>query len=105
LIDFVVEKNYDDWRDAMAKNIFKANAKTKEEEIDILEDEIVLLEKELEVTKQPILIRINNLVKKLFLNTIKYFYGRRRRKQIISTKKIQNYCPDSKMMKTIRVQY
>ena len=72
----------------MAKNIFKANATSKEQEIDILEDEIVLLEKELELVKQPILIRINNLVKKLFLNTIKYFYGRR--KQNIHTKENRN---------------
>jgi len=84
IIDYIVEKNYEDWREIMAKNIFKSNATTKEQEIDILEDEIISLEKELEIVKQPILIRINSLVKKLFLNTFKYFYGRR--EQNIHTK-------------------
>ena len=88
IIDYIVEKDYEDWREIMSKNIFKLNASTKEQEIDILEDEIVLLEKELELVKQPILIRINNLVKKLFLNTFKYFYGRR--KQNIHTKENRN---------------
>jgi len=51
LVDYIVEKDYDDWKESMARSIFKSCSKNEKNEIDNLHDEIEELEIEIERNK------------------------------------------------------